>query len=177
MARSPKLYKKLFRRRGGLGSYVSLWLAQDHVLLVEANMVTERYQRFALADIQGFFVGRSNESRWIFGVGVVLLLSFGVLSAVFNQGHSMVFIVLAGLMIPVVLYGLFLGRTSRLYVITAVQRTQWPNVARHRQVKKLLARLEPLIRAAQQDEGLRSSVSDAGADVEPPPLDSVSDNQ
>jgi hypothetical protein len=151
MARTPKLYQKLVRRRGGVGTYFSLWLASDHVLLVEANMMTERYQRVWLRDVQGFFVRPSAAAKWVTRISLAVLSAF-VFLAVLGGSTREVFLVFAGLTVPVVLYGLFLARNCHFHVVTAVQRAEWPNVARRGQARKLLARLEPLIREAQQKE-------------------------
>lgn len=151
MARKPKLYQKLVRRRGGIGTYFSLWLASDHVLQVEANMMTERYQRVGLRDVQGFFVRPSRESRWVTGVSLGFLTLFVVLT-IFGGNMAPVFGTFASLTVLVLLYGVFFARNCHFHVVTAVQRTEWTNVARRRQVRKLLARLEPLIREAQRAE-------------------------
>ena len=56
MAKSASIYKRLTRRKSGLFGYSQLWLAPDHILLVRSTRFTERYQRFALADIQSIVV-------------------------------------------------------------------------------------------------------------------------
>jgi hypothetical protein len=73
-----------------------------------------------------------------------------------------VFGIFLGLAALVLLYGLFLGRTCHFHVVTAVQRAKWPNVARHGQARKLIARISPLIREAQ------------AGDVPPAPVPDVS---
>lgn len=151
MARKPKLYTKLVRRRGGVGTYSSLWLAADHVLQVESTMVTERYQRVWLRDVQGLFIRPSREARWVLWVSLPLAALFA-LRAVFVEEAAPVFWVFTGLSTMVLLYGLFLARNCHFYVITAVQRMEWANVARYRQARKLMARLEPLILEAQRNE-------------------------
>ena len=80
MAASSRVYKKLLGWRGSIGSRFSLWVGPDHVLLVEANMMTERYQRVWFRDLQGFLVRPSNEARWATGIGAALVLLFGVLA-------------------------------------------------------------------------------------------------
>lgn len=163
MARKPKLYQKLVRRRGGVGTYFSLWLASDHVLLVEANLMTERYQRVWFRDVQGFFVRPSREAKWVTRISLAVLAAFGLL-AVLGGSTQMLFTVFAGLTVPVLLYGLFLARNCHFHVVTAVQRTEWTNVARRGQARKLLARLEPLIREAQRNEAaVEATVTDPGA--------------
>lgn len=150
MANAPKIYSKLVGWRGSVGTRISLWLGPDHVLLVEANMMTERYQRIWLRDLQGFFVRPSREARWSIGVGAGLVLIFGSLALATDEAAP-VFWTLFTLCLPVLIFGLAGARTCHFYAVTAVQRIEWPNVARRRQVRKLLARLEPLVREAQRD--------------------------
>jgi hypothetical protein len=151
MARKPKLYQKLVRRRGGIGTYFSLWLASDHVLQVEANMMTEHYQRVWFRDVQGFFIRPSREARWVTWASLGLLGVF-ITFALISEMLAPMFWVFGSLTFIVLLYGLFLARSCHFHVVTAVQRTEWSNVARHRQARKLIARLEPLIRDAQRNE-------------------------
>lgn len=155
MARKPRLYQKLVRRRGSIGSHFSLWLASDHVLQMEANMFTERYQRMWLRDVMGFFIAPSRQARWVVGLSLFLLLLF-VLLAVTNQSNEAELIswsIFSAISLLFLLYGLFGARNCHFYALTAVQRAEWPNVARRRQARKLIARLEPLIREAQRDTG------------------------
>lgn len=185
MARTPRIYTKLVGWRGSIGSRFSLWLGPDHVLLVEANMMTERYQRVWLRDLQGFLVRPSREARWAIGVGAGLVLLFGVLALTIEVAAP-VFWTFCVISVIILLFGLIGARTCHFYAVTAVQRTEWPNVARRRQVRKVLARLDPLIREAQRDVGaiapvvsvveepLSSSPSDSPLSPPPVPSDSVS---
>lgn len=154
MARTPRLYKKLLGWRGGLGSRFSLWLGPDHVLLVEANMMTERYQRVWLRDLQGFIVRPSREALWATSVGAGFTLLFGVLAVALEVDMAVTgtFWTLAVVGATSLLFGLIFARTCHFYAVTAVQRTEWPNVARRRHLRKLLRRLEPLVREAQAGE-------------------------
>ncbi len=151
MARKPKLYQKLARMRGSVGTHFTLWLAADHVLQVEANMVTERYQRVFLRDVQGFFMRPSREAKWATIIGGVLVALFCVLALSFGGDGAAVCWAFAGLCSLILLYGLFFARNCHFYAVTAVQRAEWTNIARRGKARKLIARLDPLIRAAQQD--------------------------
>jgi hypothetical protein len=159
MAAPTSTYQKLVGNRGTIGSRFSLWLGEDHVLLVEGNIMTERYQRVWFRDLQAFLVRPSRQARWVTIVGLALVVLFGGLAAVSVESAVPVFVTLLVLSLPILLYGLFLARTHYFYAVTAVQRTEWPNVARQRHIRKVLARLEPLVRAAQA----------ASADSPPPP--------
>lgn len=161
MARPPKLYNKLVRRRGGLGTHSSLWLAADHVLLVEGNFFSERYQRVFLRDVQGLFVRPSRQLKWVVIVGLALIVLFGGLMTVSGEAVPIFGTFLGITVIVLLLYGLFLGRTCHFHVVTAVQRAEWPNVARYGQARKLIARISPLIHEAQAGGAL---------DVSPTPV-------
>jgi len=162
MARKPKIYQKLARRRGGIGTYFSLWLGPDHVLQVEANMITERYQRVFFNDVQGFFVRPSRVARWVTVTSLVLVALFTG-AAVLWSDAAQVFVTLASLAGVVLLYGLFGARNCHFHVVTAVQRMEWTNVARYRQARKLRARLEPLIQDAQR--GVTAPAAPTAPDV------------
>jgi hypothetical protein len=166
MARTPPLYTKLAGWRGSIGSRFSLWLAADHVLIVEANMMTERYQRIWLRDVQGFFVRPSREARWSIGVGAGCMLLFGVLALTSAEAVA-VFWTFFVIGLIVLLFGLIGARTCHFYAATAVQCSEWPNVARRRQARKVLARLGPLIREAQQDTATESPVPPPTVSTEP----------
>jgi hypothetical protein len=153
----PLVYQKLVGWRGGVGSRFSLWLRPDHVLLVEANMMTERYQRVWLRDLQGFLVRPSREAVWAVCVGAGLVLLFGVIALVSAGSTAAVCWTLTAMSASVLLFGLISARTHHFYAVTAVQRTEWPNVARRRHVRKVLARLEPLVREAQREEMLAAA--------------------
>ncbi len=169
MARTPRLYQKLVGWRGSVGSRFSLWLGEGHVLLAEGNMMTERYQRVWLRDIQGFLTRPSREAGWVTAVGVGLVLLFTVCAlAVADADVAIVCWVFAAMSAPILIYGLVSARTCRFYVVTAVQRTEWPNVARRRKARKLLARLEPLIREAQQADVAGSAEATATAVIDSP---------
>ena len=50
------IYRRLTGRRRGFTGFTQLWLAPDHILLVQNNRFSEHYRRFALADIQAIVV-------------------------------------------------------------------------------------------------------------------------
>lgn len=162
MARKPKLYQKLARRRGAIGTYFSLWLASDHVLQVEANTMTERYQRVWLRDIQGFMLRPSRQARWVSFTGLGLLAASAT-AAVMASSAMEVFVVFACIAAVVLLYGLLGARTCHFHVVTAVQCAKWPNIARLGQARKTIARLEPLILSAQAGDA--ATTEGGAADV------------
>ncbi len=154
MARAPKIYRKLIGRRGGIGSLVTLWIAADHVLLVEANLFTERYQRMWFQDIHGFFERPSREAELVIWISLGFFVA-GLGLAVFGGGGAGV-LDAVGWVVAItsgvtLIYGVFFARQCHFHAVSAVQCSEWANVARRRQARKVIARLEPLIRAAQAD--------------------------
>lgn len=156
MARRPRLYQKLARARGVIAIRSSLWLAADHVLLVEESFIHERYQRVWLRDVQGFFLRSSRQATLVMTISAICTALFGGLS--FLEGEAGIFFrVLLALSFLVLLYGVFFARNCHLYVLTAVQRGEWRPVALRRQARKVLARLDPLIREAQRELAVSSA--------------------
>jgi fatty acid desaturase len=144
-------YQKLVRGgSGNLAGRNSLWLADDHVLLVETSFMTERYQRAWLRDIQGFFIRPSRQAKITTIIGLGLSALFAGLTALGGGliGLSVTMLVVS---IVVVLAGIFAGRNCHFYAVTAVQRREWSNVTRRRAAHRLIAKLTPLIEAAQRD--------------------------
>lgn len=153
MSKKPRNYARLTRARGGVGTYSSLWLAEDHLLQVVSSGFHERYQRFFLRDIKGFLVSPSRMKRnwlifWgaVFGLFLAILLLAGSdadarFGLSFPTGFAFIFALLV----------LFFGRNRRVYVVTGVQTTELTSLARRVQVQKVLGRLQPLIETAQAD--------------------------
>ena len=55
-------YKRLASNRG-LGKLHSLWLAEDHLLVVESTGYSEEYTRYYLKDIQAIISRRSSRGK------------------------------------------------------------------------------------------------------------------
>jgi hypothetical protein len=150
MSKSPKLYSRLTPPAGGVGTYSTLWMAADHLLMVQSTGFTEDYARVWFRDIKGFFVVKSERQFW-WGVmwgGFVLVSLLVSIVATFRG----VWVVRVFLLLPSVVgfaWNLLLGATCRVFVVTHVQTARLPSIVRRRKAQKLLARLEPLIRSQQ----------------------------
>lgn len=152
MAKTPRLYTRLTRSCPGLGSYTSLWLAADHVMLVTANGYQEKYQRFLLRDIKGFLITPSRSARYAVSItgGITLLL--GLIGAgQWGKSSAAVWLTFAMIGLIVTLGLLLSARTCRVRVITGVQTAEWFPLNRLRKTRRVLATLRPLIEAAQSD--------------------------
>jgi hypothetical protein len=145
-------YQRLtrLRRRGGnffqrAGWFSNLWLGRDHLLSIDSNLMSEQYKRFYFRDIQAFTIVKTRRKEaWNFTL-VMLLVFFG---SFFINGSvvSGVWAAIAGL--GLVLNNI-LGTTCTVYLRTAVQVEELSSLCRLRRARKVLARIRPLIEAAQ----------------------------
>lgn len=165
MPKSPRIYTRLARNAGSLASYKSLWLAADHLLIVDSTGYNEEYARLRLRDIKGFFITDSYRRIWwniIWGLVALIsgmLMGFSLYWEETPVGSVIVFV-------PAVIFLVWnhlLGPGCRAYVVTGVQTAPLPSVVRRRKFHTILIRLQPLIEAAQ------ASFVTAGPDAPAPP--------
>lgn len=171
MARKPKLYTRLTRSTAALASYKSLWLGSDHLLVVHSTGYTEEYRRIRLRDIQGFFTTPSERRNSWSLVWLFLGICSGIVAgASWSMGSrpiwSVVLLVIAAIGC---LWNFLLGPSCKVYVVTSVQTVQLPSIVRRGKAKKVLARIELLIAAAQADL-IAPGGPVAEVIAEPPPL-------
>lgn len=170
-ATAPR-YVRLVKPRGNLVAASSVWMSDDHLLLVTSSGIQERYQRFFFSDIKGFLIERSRLS-------LILGLSWGGLalfSAMIVSFIGLVFrweiaSVVGFSILPVlVLIGIIawaLGRSRRVFVVTRVQTTLLPSIRSRRHVRKFLARIHPLIAASQAAPAMPDGTPSPMAPVSP----------
>jgi hypothetical protein len=153
MATKPKPYTKLTRTTAGLGTYTSLWLAADHLMLVRSNGYSESYARLEFRDIKGFFTTPTERRGWwttawaILGVVWLIL----VLANLGNSETPIISSILLAVTIGALLWNFQLGAGCHVYVVTGVQTAVLPSLVRARKATRVLAQLQPLIAAAQAD--------------------------
>ena len=76
MPKPPRTYERLTRPATSVGTYKSLWLAADHLLIVTSTGYSEEYQRLQFSKIRGFFVVPSDRRlMWSLPWGTVALFS------------------------------------------------------------------------------------------------------
>lgn len=152
MAKPPRIYERLTRPRAGVATYSSLWLGPDHILLAQSSGFTERYQRFQFGDIQAFLITPSpRRQNWAIVWGIISLIALVPLLISLRQEESpFISGPFLGLALLVLLINHLLGPTCSVSVVTLVQTTRLPMV-RRRKADQVLARVQPLITAAQAD--------------------------
>jgi hypothetical protein len=150
VAKPAKLYTRL--PGSGVAGFqrVRLWLGPDHLLWVGSSSIGERYKRFYFADIQALVICQTMD--WAIGSvilgAMVVGLGLGAV-AVDTSGLRGFFIVAAALFLLLLTVHLFLGQTCVCRVKTAVQSESLPSLKRLRNARKVLARIRPLLEAAQ----------------------------
>jgi hypothetical protein len=160
MPKTPRMYERLTRPATAIGSYRSLWMAADHLLLVNSTGYSEDYQRIQYSDIKGFFVIPSDRRLLWHAPWVICALFSGVFLAntLFSGKQPYVSGTFLALSLILIAWNQLLGPSCTAFVITGVQTAPLPSLVRLRKTHKALARLQPLIAGVQS--GLLS----------PPPL-------
>ena len=152
MAKTVRFYQRLTRPRSGIGTYTSLWLGPDHLLLVTSSGYSESYQRFYFRDIQCLVAADSIRFTVFNAVFGCLLLFCAIPALILTLSGSGVS---AWILLPVVpsflilAWNLYLGRTCNVTMLTGVQTVRLPPLSRFRRTRQAFARLVPLIEAAQ----------------------------
>lgn len=151
MAIPRKVYTRLTRDSSGVGSYASLWLAADHLMLVRSTGYQESYSRMELSEVKAIFLTSSDRQvAWgifwgmLFGPGALIMAI--ALSSGKTPIFSLIFAVAGG---AGLIWNHLLGRGCRAYVLTGVQTLEVPALVRMKQARRVVARLEPLVALAQ----------------------------
>ncbi|HXQ81909.1 MAG TPA: hypothetical protein VN775_11385 [Opitutaceae bacterium] len=165
MPKPPRTYERLTRPATSVGSYKTLWLASDHLLIVNSTGYSEEYQRLQLSNIRGFFtVSSDRRLLWYIPWGVMALFSALFLGNALYSGHRSV---VSGSLLAVsailLLWNYLLGPSCVVYVVTGVQTARLPSLVRRRKARKVLARLQPII--ARVQAGMVPAQEAAPADI------------
>lgn len=128
-----------------------LWLGDDHLLQVETTGgYSENYKRFYFRDIQGFCLRKTK--NWFVG-NIVLGFLTGIFLLFALTVHDSAGLISLGIITGVfgffLLLNVLLGPTCRAHIKTAVHYEELPSLQRLRNANKVMARLRPLIEAAQ----------------------------
>ncbi|TAL02204.1 MAG: hypothetical protein EPO07_07585 [Verrucomicrobia bacterium] len=153
---AEKEYIKLtpVRQRRGVAiittSRSNLWLGKDHLLAVDTESYTESYKRFYFRDIQAIVLRKTHRRLIIAIITGFFTVGLGALAAAINDtGAHWFFGIFAGLFAVPFIANLAYGPTCACQLKTAVQTEDVPSISRVKRARKVLARLAPLIAAAQ----------------------------
>jgi hypothetical protein len=144
-------------RRGGflqvMATSSRLWLGRDHLLLVDSSGFTETYKRFYFRDIAAITLARTNRRAVWNGIAFIFTLLFGAAALALGGMTAAIFGSMAGLCVLLSLINVALGPTCVCHLTTAVQTDELASFRRFSQALKVLARLRPLLVAAQEQPG------------------------
>jgi len=156
-------YQRLTRARTRAGFAVvsaarsSLWLGTDHLLCVVSTGYSENYKRFYFRDIQAIVIQKTERRKvwnWALGTPTVICLAVWGFNLLLSRGSIGLGANLMGTIgtlafaLPLAINNA-LGPTTIGYLRTAVQTEELPSLSRLRRVRRVLARLRPLITQAQ----------------------------
>ncbi len=143
-------YQKLPGRGSLAFQKVRLHLGPDHLLQVTSNGFTESYQRFYLQDIQTIAYHHTYLGRILNAVWGGLALFFLLLAAGINEDAGWIgFGIVVGFFLGLLLVNVVLGPTCACFITTAVQTRKLSSLGRVKRAQATIARLRPLIAAAQ----------------------------
>ncbi|MHC4561211.1 MAG: hypothetical protein ACYS8X_00385 [Planctomycetota bacterium] len=118
MATRDKQYRRFPRLSRRPHASHTLWLGDDHVLLVNSTFVTERYSRISYDEIRAVTIRRTTGAIWCGGVFGVLIVLFGLIAAsVGSPAWSLILLVAA---LVLFLWNLVLGHSCACRVYTSI---------------------------------------------------------
>ena len=161
MANPPLPYRRIPGRGSGVISFVTLWEGDTHLLQVTSWPAGESYRRFFFADIQALIL-RHTARRMVLNIilGVFILLSLLPMALrVRDEATLITSGVIGACCLIFLLVNSLLGPTCVLQIQTAIQCEKLATVRRQRDARKLLARLQPLIAAAQPQPAAEATIS------------------
>ncbi|MDO8544317.1 MAG: hypothetical protein Q7S40_28080 [Opitutaceae bacterium] len=163
MAATDSRYVRLTRNATGLGAYSSLWLTDDHMMVVVSTGYSDLYSRVQLRDIKGFFITPGGRRLWwtVFWGVVTGISTLFLLNTLTLRGTPVIFGVFVGLGLGALWWNHLLGPGCHVYVVTGVQTARLPALVRRRKALRVIGRLRPLIEAAQSDLAAQLSAGTA----------------
>jgi hypothetical protein len=163
-------YQRLGSRARNLGGVFSLWLGDGHLLQVTATLGVEAYRRWYLNEIQAMIFRYTNKRTvWNLIWGILCGLSLaavggfiGLASASGNEREAQIALdvsagiagAFAAVCAGMLLWNSLMGPTCTVFLQTPTGLIPLAAPTRRRAAEALLARLRPLIEAAQSETRL-----------------------
>lgn len=146
---AEKIYERLPGRGANTIFAVKLWLANDHLLLVESMGFSESYKRFYFRDIESITVTHTDR-RLIINVVLAVFAALFTLPIFFSDlAAAIVWSILALPIYALIVVNTLKGRACVCHLTTAVQREKLASLSRCKRAERILRKIEPLILAAQ----------------------------
>lgn len=144
------IYTKLTPTKRGFFGYTQLWLAPDHILLLNSSQFAEDYKRFAFSDIQSIVITEL-PSRLVPQIIMVLasLAWMALWFAVDILFFRWFFVITGALALSVAIRDIVRGPRCRCFLHTRVSRELLAPVSRMKIAAKFLATVRPMTEAVQ----------------------------
>lgn len=148
---SESIYKRLTGKRRMLHQYTQLWLAPDHLLLIESSRMTEAYRRFYFADIQAITV-TAKPSPIVMRVAlaslsaVIIALSLTLIPII---GWKVLVAILGAIPALILVDDLVRGERCTVTLKTPVSTAILPPLSRTDAARRVISQLRPAIEQAQ----------------------------
>lgn len=143
-------YRRVTRKKRSLAGYSQLWMAPDHLLLVNSHRFSENYQRFLLSDIQAISVTDGPDVLAIQLLAGLAAIGWILLAVYVNAVWAKWFFAVSGaLFLALALVDIGRGPRCRCLLYTAVSQLRLRPVSRQRIAREFLAAVTPAIEAAQ----------------------------
>ncbi len=151
-----KEYSKLTKRCRRLLSISQLWLAKDHIILIEEASASQSYRRFYFKDIEGIVLGDSSLHivYFILSIAIIPILAriFSALEMFGESSSRIISLIILGFFLLLGIYQFIAGRISNLSIQTKNGPYKLPIRFRQRKMKKLVDKITPLIYQYQEQE-------------------------
>jgi hypothetical protein len=162
---NPEVYKKLPGAYRTLMKKWTLWMAGDHLLLVQSSRVAEQYKRFYFRDIQAIVIGKRDGVSDRVVARVVILTILLLVVAVNIQGRP-------GRDLSLLLLSCYVVWWMRrpncvCFIQTATQTEQILPLSQFRTASKVVGEIRSKIEAAQSES---LAGAESSEQPQPPPL-------
>ena len=142
-------YQRLPGRGATWSGPSRLWQGDDHILLVLTRGYLENYRRFFYNDIQAVIIRRTHTGKIWNAVWALIAVFFAFIALQLDGAAALTLWCVSAPFALALLINLALGPTCACHLRTAVQMERLPALSRVRTARQFLARVEPLIQAAQ----------------------------
>src|SRR5580704_13928210 len=132
-------YRQLTRKKRSIAGHTQLWMGPDHLLLVTSSRLTEKYQRFSLADIQAIVVSDGPDRIILQTLAVLASIAWGAGAFAVDLAFGKWFFAVTGfLFLALAILDIARGPRCRCFLHTAVSRWPLRPVSRQRIAGKFL---------------------------------------
>ncbi len=140
-------YVRLTGKKRSWTGFSQAWLGNDHLLIVHSIRFVERYQRFALSDIQAIVVTEGGRRAVWQALVVLVCISLGLSrTSAFAKGF---WGTIGSVALALAIVDVARGPRCRCFLQTAVSRERLLCVSRMRTARSFLAVLVPAIESVQ----------------------------